>query len=712
MASSDVNLVIAGDASGAIAALEKTQQKAAETSSKTKSSFEDMSRGVGGSLDGINEKLQHIGEITGIAVAFEGLKKLGEEIERIGEKAVNIRNMSDILGITGIQFQAMGLAATEAGISQEQLYRSSEKLNQLLAEAREHSGPAIAKLHELGITQEEISDKSFGLAKMLALLSQRLNDPATAAVTMAALTKELGLRGSLAAGAIKALADNLGEWGKKAQEVNALSDAQTAKLKQMKVARDEFLDGWENKLAISIVGLGRLWDAIVKVDTAQDRMAGGTGRGKPTAFAAIGATQSAEIGAMAAGGSGDAGGEKGITDAALQQLQIRIQATKEGSAERLALERDYAAKVLQFYGGDTQVKEVREANAKVIEETRAFHDAQLKLDERRIRDKQTMTRDMAALAMFEFQEDRKWLAESVKADEIAEQTRATLAQLGLESFKQVNQQKLLAGLITTKEELEGERSAENQSYAIQLAGLKARLALAQLDVVERARINGELEILERKHQAALALIDAKGQKDVLAPYTAAINSVTSQWDSGIAKMLKGQMTLSQGMRAALGSIGDAFDEMISKSIMALVRGLVQQKLVHKEGIMSDAGKAASGAFAAVAGIPYVGPFLAPVAAAGAFAATMAFSAAGGFDVPSGLNPLTQLHEREMVLPAHLADPIRDMVGGRRGGGGQTIHQTINAIDSRSLTRALTAGSGSALGAALRAHARSLGISPA
>ncbi len=43
------------------------------------------------------------------------------------------------------------------------------------------------------------------------------------------------------------------------------------------------------------------------------------------------------------------------------------------------------------------------------------------------------------------------------------------------------------------------------------------------------------------------------------------------------------------------------------------------------------------------------------------------SAAGGYDIPSGVNPMTQLHEEEMVLPAKYANAIRDM----SGGGGAT-----------------------------------------
>lgn len=39
------------------------------------------------------------------------------------------------------------------------------------------------------------------------------------------------------------------------------------------------------------------------------------------------------------------------------------------------------------------------------------------------------------------------------------------------------------------------------------------------------------------------------------------------------------------------------------------------------------------------------------------------TAAGGYDIPAGINPVTQLHEREMVLPAQYADVIRSMAGG-------------------------------------------------
>ena len=120
---------------------------------------------------------------------------------------------------------------------------------------------------------------------------------------------------------------------------------------------------------------------------------------------------------------------------------------------------------------------------------------------------------------------------------------------------------------------------------------------------------------------------------------------------------------------------------------AAVTGIKETETTKNVGM--NAIQAAAEAFKAMAGIPYVGPILAVGAAAAAMAAVYGLlggmggggggstttttripSAAGGWDIPAGINPLTQLHENEMVLPAEHAQTIRDMAG--QGGGGDTI----------------------------------------
>ena len=50
------------------------------------------------------------------------------------------------------------------------------------------------------------------------------------------------------------------------------------------------------------------------------------------------------------------------------------------------------------------------------------------------------------------------------------------------------------------------------------------------------------------------------------------------------------------------------------------------------------------------------------------------SAEGGYDIPAGTNPMTQLHEREMVLPKAQADVIRGLAS--NGGAGGEMKLTI------------------------------------
>ncbi|MGR2663681.1 tape measure protein [Chromobacterium haemolyticum] len=99
-----------------------------------------------------------------------------------------------------------------------------------------------------------------------------------------------------------------------------------------------------------------------------------------------------------------------------------------------------------------------------------------------------------------------------------------------------------------------------------------------------------------------------------------------------------------------------------------------------KSIMLSAWEAMASAFKAIVGIPFVGPALAVGAGAAAFAAVSGIasrvkSARGGYSIPRGVNPMTQLHEEEMVLPKPYAEVIREMAegkgGGEQGQGGAT-----------------------------------------
>jgi hypothetical protein len=88
---------------------------------------------------------------------------------------------------------------------------------------------------------------------------------------------------------------------------------------------------------------------------------------------------------------------------------------------------------------------------------------------------------------------------------------------------------------------------------------------------------------------------------------------------------------------------------------------------------SEAAVAAAGAFAsAMIALPFpINMIVAPAMGATALSEGMGFvaltSAAQGYDIPHAVNPIVQLHQREMVLPENLADNVR------KGTGGHTFH---------------------------------------
>ena len=99
---------------------------------------------------------------------------------------------------------------------------------------------------------------------------------------------------------------------------------------------------------------------------------------------------------------------------------------------------------------------------------------------------------------------------------------------------------------------------------------------------------------------------------------------------------------------------------------AQTAGAVTEKAAATSSIMVKAGDAAASVYDEVAQIPYVGWILAPAAAAAAYVAVAgysSFSAEGGWERVPYDGAITELHKDEMVLPARIANPLRNLADG-------------------------------------------------
>ena len=178
-----------------------------------------------------------------------------------------------------------------------------------------------------------------------------------------------------------------------------------------------------------------------------------------------------------------------------------------------------------------------------------------------------------------------------------------------------------------------------------------------------------------------------------AMFTSAFDGMTEGVASSISKAILYGENLGDSLKNVALNVADAF-------ITSFIKIQIQKLFIDKTAAAGYAGTiaaqaqamsamAALNAFASTAAIPIVGPALAPAAGAAAFAVAEGFAAAataaaamsvasarGGFDIPAGVNPLTQLHEREMVLPARHADVIRNLSNNASNAGTGDMKLTL------------------------------------
>lgn len=666
----EVNVKITGTSTD----LQNAMKQGAQSVRTGMSEIKEAVQGAREGIEDLGASMSLALETAGVMLAVEAVTRLSEKLQEMGERAIQIQSMGIVLGVTTDQVQGLGEAGEQAGVKSEMLFRALEKLKQLLDEARGGSADAIDKFLAMGLTLEQITDKSFGTAEMVAALSARLNDAATATETMNALTKELGARQAMSAVAIKEVGGKVENLTEKMKEVNGLSDYQIGRLKEMGVWWKD-VGNWIGNASAKLT----VWSADVMRAYADAQVAEDAARFGP-AGGADSKGQRGPAQGHAASRSGDSMIEElnKETKARMKAIEEEMAATRHASKERLDLLKEYYQAALQIYGSDT-VDVVRKAKIQMIEADRAYNDEQGRLDKESERKKTESAQRILAVserkAHNQIALDRQELIEAGKyldqQGKLEEEGIAHSRQMGIEQIaykKQELDAMAEAGVISRRDQLQGEQDLEQARYRLELASLQDRLALVELEPEKRKEVLDQIELLEEQHQTKMRGIDL----GVIAEQQSGWKSVFSSMQSGIqsvlARFISFQLSVRNLLRGLATSVADSWAQMVARNIASMVTWDAVSKKFHLSQVARDAKEAAAGAYKAVVGIPYVGPFLAPVAAGVAFAGVMAFSAKDGFDIPAGVNPVTQLHAREMVLPEKQADAVRDMAEGRGGGG--------------------------------------------
>lgn len=295
-----------------------------------------------------------------------------------------------------------------------------------------------------------------------------------------------------------------------------------------------------------------------------------------------------------------------------------------------------------------------------------------------------------------------------------------------------------AGRISNTEKLKLEKQLEDQLYLIKRDGLIRRLELQSARSEITGKPEGQAAatnaIVDLDHQKSISdiqtpnLMNDAQMADFEKKFGGLTSRMSSLWDQGIQAMMNGTLTWQNAMNAIYSELAAEFiQNMITAPMkkyvasmaprLAVKLGLIKAEtaaevsgqaaqttaVVAGEGvktaatstgvltrlgiklagtlksIMMSAWEAMAAAWAAMSAIPIIGPALGVAAGIAAFAGVSAIvgkvaSARGGYDIPAGVNPMTQLHEEEMVLPKQHANTIRALGKSVMGDGSMPMSQ--------------------------------------
>ena len=217
-------------------------------------------------------------------------------------------------------------------------------------------------------------------------------------------------------------------------------------------------------------------------------------------------------------------------------------------------------------------------------------------------------------------------------------------------------------IVLLKQELVAQQAVYDSIQGSEPAAITARLQA-------QAAINGVNEKLLAQQKILSDRTAIGGAIGALHDYATMATNIGAQVNGAITDMFKGMEDALVNF-VTKGKLD--FKSFANSIISDLVRIAIQQSVTGP--IAAGVGGFLQGMFTPAASGAGAG-----ATGAGDIGAGVTFTAATGFDVPRGVNPLTQLHEEEMVLPAQYADVIRKMAtGGGAAPGGNNVQ--VNVIN--------------------------------
>jgi hypothetical protein len=373
----------------------------------------------------------------------------------------------------------------------------------------------------------------------------------------------------------------------------------------------------------------------------------------------------------------------GLTKAGTQE-NIAARA-KLAEADKKVLQERYDAEVAGYAAGEAAAKNNLAAKAKYAE-------AELLIAKQMYgaKSKQAIEASTKLMAV-----EQEQVAQAKTIAGLREQADREAAIADIETAERTAQAQFGIQQITQDRLIALQKQFEEQKFAISKTALDKELTQVdpQSDPVEYQKRLNDILKLKIQHDAKMQQITLQGVKADDSVWKGMFTSIGNSFEQLAQQFAKGGMTIkslfAQMGQAILSTMVGVFTKIAVEEATMRVKSLLGMKVEGAATVQTEAAKAGAGGIASMAAAPFPLNLSAPAFGAEMFGLASAFSipaASGGFDIPAGVNPLTQLHQSEMVLPANIADPLRQSISsGNVGmGSGGATNITIHALDAKSV----------------------------
>lgn len=307
--------------------------------------------------------------------------------------------------------------------------------------------------------------------------------------------------------------------------------------------------------------------------------------------------------------------------------------------------------------------------------------------------------------------ERKLVEQKERLSLMEAESQRTVAAMRIDQAEKAAQTEVELGRSTHAQLLQQEYGFEVDRFQLQMDQLQDEANANMERIEDHKRTLLKMQELSIEHQGRMGQIAMQAAINAAQPMLQLQDTVANGFGNTVNGMLAHTMSLRQGLgqlfqqitqnfvmqetkkltaylfgqRAQTGATLAGNAVRTASDLMAAKKSVAATAMAATKNIMSKAAEVFANVYNAIAGIPYVGPFLAPVMAVAATGAVIGYvshvaSAEGGYDIPAGVNPVTQLHEKEMVLPARQAEVIRDMADGGAKAQSAPGNTTIVAHD--------------------------------